>query len=281
MRQLVATVMLLAVMLCGCALGQATEMKALLSGEEYPLALQMKDLDAQWRRLSVGGAAESGGMAQMYAAMLGGSGGVYYTKGETVSAGTETYLIAYARRTKLVDYMAVLQRGQEPGPPEELTADSLLSLSLLNLRTVGSLVDIRPFSLPEELATHQQIFERTVSQNSLSNLKNLALAVQMFLADNDDVMPDMTDTEAVLAELEDYVKNHDVFLHPDTGQPYGVNSALSKKRLVEFEDISSIAVFYEAAAAVDGTRGVGFLDGHAARVNRAQWEEIKEISGIE
>lgn len=279
MRQLVAAVMLLAVILACGTLCQAAELKALLSGEQYPLALQMKDLDGQWRRLSAGGGAEAGGLSQVYAAMFGGAGAVYYTKGETVSVGSETYLIAYTRRTRPVDYVTIMQRGPGAMPAEEVTAESSLSLSLLNLRTTGSLVDIRPFDLQQELAAHQEMFQETVSHDSLSNLKNLALALQMFLADNDDVMPDMTDTAAVLAELEEYVKNDDVFFHPDTGQPYGVNAALSGNRLVEFEDISSIAVFYETVAAGDGRRGVAFLDGHAARVTEAEWQAIKRKSG--
>ena len=55
------------------------------------------------------------------------------------------------------------------------------------------MTDIRAFNLEEELASYEDVFGEAVSQESLSNLKNLGLAVQMFLADNDGVMPDMMD----------------------------------------------------------------------------------------
>ena len=103
----------------------------------------------------------------------------------------------------------------------------------------------------------------------------------MFLADNEDVMPDMTDTVAVLDELGAYVRNEEVFFQPETGQAYGINSSLSQKRLAEVADPVSIAVFYEEEPGGDGKRGVAFLDGHAARVGEAEWEKVKAESGIE
>ncbi|MCJ7822280.1 MAG: hypothetical protein MUQ26_04240, partial [Armatimonadetes bacterium] len=150
----------------------------------------------------------------------------------------------------------------------------------------------RQFNLEEEIAAYAEMLAAGAemyeggeptggSTDSLSNLKNLALAVQMFLADNEDVMPDMTDALAVLEELGDYVKNDEVFFRPDTGQAYGVNTSLSQKRLADVADVSNTAVFYEEEPGDDGTRGVAFLDGHAARVSPAQWEDIKAASGIE
>jgi hypothetical protein len=280
MRHVGIAVVLLAALI-GCSQpAQSADLKDLLSGEKHALTLQMKDLDGQWRRLSTGGGG-TGGLAAVYAAMFGGAGNVYYTKGEMVSVATETYLIAYTLRTKPVDYMTILREGPGAGPTEELTAESPLCLSLLNLRATGSLTDIRQFNLEEEIAAYAEVSGEQVSTDSLSNLKNIALAVQMFLADNEDVMPDMTDMVAVMDELGEYVRNDEMFFQPDTGQSYGVNTSLSQKRLAEVRDPVSVAVFYEEEPGDDGTRGVAFLDGHAARVSPEQWEEIKAESGIE
>jgi len=293
MRHVGIAVVLLAALVSCSQPARSMEMKDLLSGDKYVLTLQMKDLDGQWRRLSAGGAGDSGGIAAVYSAMFGGGGGVYYTKGETVSVATETYLIAYTLRAKPVNLMVVMREGPGAGPREELTAESPLGLSLLNLRAIGSLTDIRQFNLEEEIAEQAEMAAATEgmmsgggepaggSTESLSNLKNLALAVQMFLADNEDVMPDMTDALAVLEELGDYVKNDEVFFQPDTGQAYGVNTSLSQKRLAEIADPVSIAVFYEEEPGDEGMRGVAFLDGHAARVGETEWEHIKAESGIE
>jgi len=281
MRHLGIAVVLLAALI-GCSQpAQSAEMKDLLFGEKYALTLQMKDLDGQWRRLSAGGAGDSGGIAAVYSAMFGGGGGVYYTKGETVSVATETYLIAYILRGKPVNYMMVMREGPGAGPREEVTAESPLGFSLLNLRAIGSLTDIRQFNLEEEIAAYAEVSGEQVSTDSMSNLKNIALAVQMFMADYDDVMPDMTDMVAVMDELGEYVRNDEMFFQPDTGQAYGINSSLSQKSLAEVADPVSIAVFYEEEPGEDGMRGVAFLDGHAARVGEAEWEHIKAESGIE
>jgi hypothetical protein len=292
MRHVGIAVVLLAALI-GCSQpAQSADLKDLLSGEKHALTLQMKDLDGQWRRLSTGGGG-TGGLAAVYAAMFGGAGNVYYTKGEMVSVATETYLIAYTLRTDPVGYMAVMRGGPGAGPTEELTAESPLCLSLLNLRATGSLTDIRQFNLEEEIAAQAKMAAATAamvsgggeptggSPESLSNLKNIALAVQMYLADYEDVMPDMTDMVAVMDELGEYVRNDEMFFQPDTGQSYGVNTSLSQKRLAEVRDPVSVAVFYEEEPGDDGTRGVAFLDGHAARVSPEQWEEIKAESGIE
>ena len=282
MRHLGMTVVLVAAVLAWGGPARGAEIKDLLSGRIHPLSLQVKDLDGEWCRFTPGGQAESGNWTMMiYAAALGRGGGAYYTKGETVSIGTETYLVAYGRRTAEADLMTLMQRGPEAAKPEPLTEETPLSLSLLNLRTMGSLTDIRVFDLEEELAVSQQVVAKRSTLDSLSNLKNLGLAVQMFLADNHDVMPDMTDAVAVLEELGEYVKNDDVFFHPETGEPYGVNSSLSRRRLVDFGYPTSIAVFYEESPAEDGTRGVAFLDGHAARVSAGKWRRIKAPSGIQ
>lgn len=269
------------VLLALLAFGQPVHgagIRELMSGQTYSLSMQLKELDSEWRRFTPGGGSEAGGLMAMYAGMFGGAGNVYYSRGETVTIGSETYLIAYGRRTRAIDMLSAMERGPRSVRPKVLTGETALSLSLLNLRTVGSLTDIRAFNLEEELASYEDVFGEAVSQESLSNLKNLGLAVQMFLADNDGVMPDMTDPVAV---LDDYVGSDEVFVHPETGQPYGVNRSLSERRLVEVEDPCGTAVFYEDEPADDGTRGVAFLDGHAARVTEAQWEEIKGKSSVE
>ena len=291
MRHVGMAVVLLAALAVASQPAQSAEMKDLLSGKKYALTLQMKDLDGQWRRLSTGGGG-TGGIAAVYAAMFGGGGNVYYTKGETILVATETYLVAYTLKTSPVSYMAIMRGGPSAAPTEEINGESALCFSLLNLRAIGSLTDIRPFSLEEEIAAQAAMAAAVTevyaggepaggSAESLSNLKNLALAVQMFMADNEDVMPDMTDMVAVMDELGDYVRNDEVFFQPDTGQAYGINTSLSQRRLAEVRDPVSVAVFYEEEPGDDGTRGVAFLDGHAARLSREQWEEIKAESGIE
>ncbi len=278
MTVILATIVALAV---GLALPcQAADLGDLLLGRVAPLTKKAGDLDETWTRFTPVGPSDSP-WAEIYAMMSSQQGIVCYTKGVTVVAGGETYLIAYSRPPGVSSRAALIGGGPAAAPPEPLTADTELTLSLLHLRTLGSLTDVRPFDLAEEVATQAEVAERAVRMQSLSNLKNLALAVQMFLADNNDVMPDLSTTEAMHSALTEYVRNDDVFTDPRTGEPYGVNTAMSEKRLVEVADVVATAVFYEQVASSDATRGVAFLDGHAGRISDREWQEVKRESGIE
>jgi hypothetical protein len=184
-----------------------------------------------------------------------------------------------------------MMMGQAGEESPETTADTALTLALLNVRTMGSLTDIRPFNLEAELAAFAESYaalQRTratrveqMDDPSLANLKNVALAVQMFLADYDDKLPAMDTPEAFRAALEEYVSNSDVFKDEATGEYYGINASLNGKSLAQIKDPSQIVIAYQTTAQEDGTRGVAFLDGHAQRVNGEEWEKLKAASGIE
>jgi hypothetical protein len=279
MRRIAMIAVLLGLLAACTHQARAAEISSLISGRDYPLSVRLGDLDSQWRRFTPGGQA-GGDTLLTYFALLGGSSGTLYTKGWTAEVGGDTYLIAYGRRVYPVDFIRMMQSGPHSITPEALTPDTELSLSLLNLRIMGNMCDIRAFDLEQELAEYEGAEEEELRTESLSNLKNLALAVQMWLADHNDVIPDLTDSVTVLETLEEYVRNDEVFFHPETGKPYVPNAYLSGKNLAEIEDPRWVAVFYEESWADDGTRGVAFLDGHAARVRPDEWDRIRAASNI-
>ena len=69
----------------------AEGMKELLSGDQIPLTVALKDLDAEWRRVVVS-SPDSPKRAP-------GKEPMYFTKGQTVSRAQETFLIAYSPPT--------------------------------------------------------------------------------------------------------------------------------------------------------------------------------------
>ena len=120
---------------------QDSTLPDVLSGTRFPLSLRFRDLDAAWRRVVVGG------QTPPAAGQAPGAGevGVYYTRGETVAVGAETYLVAYRQDP------ATRARPAGGAAPRR-TLDTLLLLSLLNLRTSGDLHDIRPVNVQREVA---------------------------------------------------------------------------------------------------------------------------------
>jgi len=141
----------------------------------------------------------------------------------------------------------------------------------------GELTDTAPFSLQEPASAHPVV---EAEDDSRSNLQQLGMALLIYLADHDDTFPDLSDMGAARDALRGYVKSDEVFVHPRTKEPYGVNSTLSGKRFADVEDPVEMVVFYETAAGEDGSRDVAFGDGHVAHVSADRWEEIKEALPI-
>lgn len=199
MRNLAGVALFLA--LAAPALGQGTDFQQLLSGKDCPQSLKLKELNGDWRRLSIGTTdAAKGGTGDMLSqlmqvgmmsdkgkgkgkddaasAMLGMSllgglfgGGsqsaepIYYTKGQTVTVGSETFLLAYRYQKPAVNLMQLAaqadQSGKEPDRSKmadagKLAPESPLSLSLINVRAITSLTNIRPFDMDQEIAESAQ-----------------------------------------------------------------------------------------------------------------------------
>jgi hypothetical protein len=286
--KLVSIIMLAVATTAGAQNATFTE---LFAGKQYPLTLRLQDLDESWRRINVSGG-ESVNAAAMYRAILTGSfsPSMYYTKGQTVAVGNETYLIAYRAQSKQLDNpqaMALAMRGGgAPPEPEKPTAQTQLCLALLNLRSTGSFNDIRAFSLDAELtggdagpATEDERRAKEAGEASLKNLRKLGTAVMTYERERK-VLPLLTDAKTAQEELILYVSQKEVFLQPDTKKPFQANATLAGRKLSEFAKPERIAVFYESAAGSDSARSVLFLDGHAERVAEQQWKRIKQDSQL-
>jgi hypothetical protein len=103
---------------------------SILSGNSIPTSVKLKDLTPEWRAMSTNGQLEIGNF-QAFVSLFGGGALAtnYYTKGQTVSIGSETYIVAYSLLS-LVD---------------KVSPEIPLNLSLLNLKTIGSMSNIRAF----------------------------------------------------------------------------------------------------------------------------------------
>ena len=261
------------------------DLKDLLDGKHVPLSLQLKDLDGSWRRVRVS-PSDAGATFGMYQQLLtGAAGGVFYTKGESVLIAGETYVIAYQQPSKLVDTMSIF-RGGTPAELPPVTPETRLTLTLIQLRTAGSLTDIRPFNMEEAIADQTSVHRVITGENdkflndlSANNLKQFGLGLAMSASDHNGKLPDLSDPQGTKKALTQYISNDKVFLHPKTGQPYRLNPSLSGKEYPGSNAVS-IVVVYEPVQAADGTRAVLYCDGHVARVTEANWQELKKISNI-
>jgi hypothetical protein len=123
----------------------------IFSGNKIPTSIKLKELNPEWRGMSTNGPVEIGNLQMLVNTSAGGSfSATYYTKGQTVTIGSETYIVAYS-------LLSVV---------EKVTPELPLNLSLLNLKTVGSLSNIRPFDVAKET----KVLEKQLAMIQLANI---------------------------------------------------------------------------------------------------------------
>ena len=122
-----------------------------LSGNSVPTSIELKKLTPEWRAMSTNGQFEFGNF-QAFIGIFGGGAlaTTYYTKGQTVSIGSETYIVAYS-------LLSIV---------EKVTPETLLNLSLLNLKTIGTMSNIRAF----ETASETKVLERQLATLQVANI---------------------------------------------------------------------------------------------------------------
>lgn len=248
----------------------------LMSGKSIPLKLKLKDLTRDYRRIALGGQSDPWSMQmQMMAARIGVELGVYYTKGQTVTLGGETYLVAYRPQVTLPAEIwnfhgqDALAETTRPGP------DTTLALSLLNLRTSGSLNDVRPFDPKLDMGTPQEGNAASVRQ-----LERLGRGLLTYVRGRGrGSLPQMgaTITPATRRAVYPFIQDPRLWNHPTTEEPYRPNPNLSGKNPANVKNPAQTVFFYEAKPAGDGTRAVLFLDGHVVRVIPAQWQRLGRL----
>jgi hypothetical protein len=123
----------------------------ILNGSAVATSIRLREIPADWRGFGINGQLEIGNLQTVINSSGGGSfGASYYTKGQNISIGSETYVVAYS-------LLSVV---------DTITPDTPLSLSLLNLRTVGSLSNIRTF----EIAKETKILAKQLAILKLANI---------------------------------------------------------------------------------------------------------------
>ena len=122
-----------------------------LSGNSVPTSIELKKLTPEWRAMSTNGQFEFGNF-QAFIGIFGGGAlaTTYYTKGQTVSIGSETYIVAYS-------LLSIV---------EKVTPETLLNLSLLNLKTIGTMSNIRAF----ETVSETRVLERQLATLQVANI---------------------------------------------------------------------------------------------------------------
>ncbi len=129
----------------------AADLTEVLGGNSVPTSIKLRELTTAWRAMSTNGQFEFGNLQTFVGTFASGSFATsYYTKGQTVSIGSETYIVAYSLLA-LVD---------------KVSPETPLNLSLLNLKTIGSMSNIRSFDTAKET----KVLEKQLVALQLANV---------------------------------------------------------------------------------------------------------------
>lgn len=285
----------------------ANDFQDLISGKQVPLNRQLKDLNDSWRQIAISGQYEMADLMKSWANIFSADSynNIYYTQGQTVMVNNETYVVAYRLPTlsKTLTIQSLFENvmgsmasftGTDCDSivsPAKITPETNIQLSLLNLKTIGSLNDVRPFDLKTELAMLEKAEQESkeaceqakleaVNLKVESNLRDLGIALHSYTEQHEGKLPDMTSLEAVKVALQDFIFDESIFLHPETLEPYLVNTSLSAQNLADLDSPGETVAFYEAQPAVDGTIGVVYADGFYQRIQPEDWEKVKRTSKL-
>ncbi len=112
--------------------------------------------------------------------------------------------------------------------------------------------------------------EESKGVSCTGQLVQMAIAMQVYLADSNDVFPPAGDPRFA---LRPYLKHWDIWLCPDTGDPYAFNLRLRGISAGRVRQPERTIMFYEGrneqlTKAANHGPNVAFVDGHARAIAR-------------
>lgn len=258
-----------------------------------------------------------GGMASMLPMMMmsqgpsgGGGGGMeafllmsilnsYWTKADMVTMGGHEFLVTYklelGLRSNATDHdgtpfaatlrLALVRTDLIASISPDPATSAAHVLELLNKAKIPVDQDVEVIQIPEAQTTTAAILYPVFAQAksaakataTLSNVKQMALGVMIYMSDYDDVYPYPQSVAAVKFVTYPYIKNKEIYktLNPNGGQ-FLFNMSLGGVESVSIENPAETVLWYETQAWPDGRRAVAFADGHAKLVSTEEWKRFEK-----
>ena len=110
---------------------------------------------------------------------------------------------------------------------------------------------------------------------TVSNAKQVALAITMYEQDYDEHFPNADSTAKAQAAVHPYLKNDEVWAsrNPNGGRLL-YNASLSKRSLAQIDVTASTLLVWDEKPWPDGSRVVAYVDGHVKVATRDDWDRI-------
>lgn len=243
--------------------------------------------------------ASGGGGGGMEGFFLGSIFNNYWTKADMVTMGGHEFLVTYKLELGLrsnandMDSMpfaaslrlALVRTDMIASISPDPTATASGVAKLLKAAKIPIDQDVEVIQIPGNQASTAAILFPVFAQAksaakataTLSNAKQMALGVMIYMSDYDDVLPYPQSVAAVKFVTYPYIKNKDIYktLNPNGGQ-FLFNNAIGGVEAAIVENPADTILWYESKAWPDGRRAVAFLDGHAKLVNPEEWKRVEK-----
>lgn len=107
--------------------------------------------------------------------------------------------------------------------------------------------------------------------DALLNVKQLAVALNAYAADNDGVFPNVRDIKTLKVVTYPYVKTKDAWKTANPMSEIRFNVSVGGMARKDIKDPAGTVVFYESKPWPDGRRAVSTCDGGGRLVERHEW----------
>lgn len=191
-----------------------------------------------------------------------------WTNGKMVSIGGLQFIAAY----KLKLDAGAMSQGPKAGIPTEM------ELTYIRFDAIKAIVPRPDLTRDVLLNGIPSIPPTAVDLKTLavSNYKQAAIAMNIYLSDYDDEIPYAQDSKSALSVLVPYTKNTEIFrmLNPNGGE-IRLNMAIAGVNSSEVSNPAQTPLFFDSEPWPDGTRIVAFLDAHTKIVSDAEWKSLE------
>jgi hypothetical protein len=220
---------------------------------------------------------------------------VSWSQGDQVQIYGKDFLVTYyydpymeMMRTKIP---AREMNDDDDGMDETKEGDGLPELKL-RLVDVQAVIAIEPIpGLTKELfgSKLHQVLEAglvpdtstrstgSAKTQSLSNAKQVATAIMIYMSDYDDILPYVESTKFLHKVIEPYSRNTEIFktLNPNGEGDLRYNVGIAGMLGTDIENPADVPLLYDPKPWPDGTYLVAFLDSHAKFVSSEEWTRLQ------
>lgn len=111
---------------------------------------------------------------------------------------------------------------------------------------------------------------------TMSNLKQASVALLMYTADYDKWYPNAPTDSRLQNVLFPYLKTMKVWetMNP-SGGTFTMNASIKGAKMTDIRNPAQTACLYETKTWPDGSRVVGFVDGHVKSISKDNWRAVE------